>query len=141
MLYINDWSINKLKKHFARYKIHAHCPNGSWQTKRYIQIYIDKKKPDLHYEYIIDSNWTGRVELHFEGEQWENNYGLLVDSLIDKTQNCDELSWSEWHCGYRCQPTLQKMRERLTLIQEVALPSHFQLATKHNYRLLLSAKT
>lgn len=101
MLYINDWSINMLKSKFTNYTINAHCPPGSWQTKRYIQMYIDGYDYDLHFEYRIDKNWNGRVELHFE-ENWEDKYGVLIDHLINNTQNCDELTWSEWHYGYRC---------------------------------------
>ena len=41
MLYINDWSIKELKKHFCSYKINPWSPSGSWQTSRHIQIFID----------------------------------------------------------------------------------------------------
>ena len=101
MLYINDWSANWLKQRFNNHNIYVHSPSGSWQTKRYIQIFIDDDH-DLHYEYRIDSQWNGRVELHFEGD-WEGKYGVLIDSLINNTQNSDELNWSEWAHGYRCQ--------------------------------------
>lgn len=102
MLYINDWSINMLKNKFPRLNISPKCPSGSWQTSRYIQIYIDGYDHDLHYEYRIDGNWNGRVELHFEGD-WETKYGILIDRLMNNTQNSDELIWSEWDYGYRCQ--------------------------------------
>lgn len=101
MLYINDLSINMLKKKFSAYVINAKCPPGSWQTSRYIQLYLERYDHDIHYEYRIDSNWDGRVELHFEGD-WENNYGVLIDRLMNNTQNCDEITWSEWDYGYRC---------------------------------------
>lgn len=102
MLYINEWSIDLLKKKFPSYNISAKCPSGSWQTSRYIQIYLEGYDTDLHYEYKIDSGWNGRVELHFEGS-WESKYGVLIDRLMNNTQNCDNLTWSEWSCGYRCQ--------------------------------------
>ena len=103
MLYINNWSIKMLKQKFPNYKVTSYCPSGSWQTSRYIQIHIDAYNDNnLHYEYRIDSNWEGRIELHFEGD-WETKYGLLIDRLINNTQNSDELIWSEWHYGYRCQ--------------------------------------
>lgn len=102
MLYINDLSINMLKKKFSAYVINSKCPPGSWQTSRYIQLYLERYDYDIHYEYRIDSNWDGRVELHFEGD-WENNYGVLIDRLMNNTQNCDEITWSEWDYGYRCQ--------------------------------------
>ena len=102
MLYINDWSINMLKKKFSAYDINEKCPPGSWQTSRHIQFYLKGYNHDIHYEYRIDSNWNGRVELHFEGD-WENNYGVLIDRLMNNTQNCDEITWSEWDYGYRCQ--------------------------------------
>ena len=41
MLYINNWSIKMLKQKFPNYKVTSYCPSGSWQTSRYIQIYID----------------------------------------------------------------------------------------------------
>ncbi len=104
MLYINDWSINILKNKFPGLNIKPKCPSGSWQTSRYIQIYIDGYDHDLHYEYRIDGNWNGRVELHFEGD-WETKYSILIDRLINNTQNSDELIWSEWDYGYRCQHT------------------------------------
>lgn len=86
-------------------KIESYYPSGSWQTSRYVQIFIDGYDHDLHYEYRIDGGWNGRVELHFEGEDWETKYGALIDRLMNDTQNCDDLTWSEWDCGYRCQHT------------------------------------
>ena len=46
-------------------KIESYCPSGSWQTSRYVQIFIDGHDHDMHYEYRIDGGWNGRVELHF----------------------------------------------------------------------------
>lgn len=92
-----------LQQKFPNHKVTSHCPSGSWQTSRYMQIHIDAyNDKNLHYEYRIDGNWEGRVELHFEGD-WETKYGLLIDRLINNTQNSDELIWSEWNYGYRCQ--------------------------------------
>lgn len=102
MLNINDWSINKLENSLKGHKISANSPSGSWQTSRYIQIFIDGFEHDLHFEYRIDGDWNGRVELHFEGN-WESKYGVLIDSLMNNTQNSEELTWSEWYYGYRCQ--------------------------------------
>ena len=102
MLYITDWSINMLKKEYPNYAINSNCPHKSWQKSRYVQLFIDGYDHDLHYEYRIDGGWNGRVELHFEGN-WDTKYSALIDYLIDNTQNCDELKWSEWTYGYRCQ--------------------------------------
>ena len=102
MLYINEWSANQLKNKYNNLDIYVKCPYGSWQTKRYIQIFLDGYDHDLHYEYRIDRQWNGRVELHFEGN-WETKYGVLIDRLMNNTQNSDELYWSEWDYGYRCQ--------------------------------------
>lgn len=118
MLYINPWSIEMLKKKFPNYRISSYCQQGSWQTSRYIQIYIDGYDDDIHYEYRIDGGWNGRVELHFEGE-WEAKYNVLIDHLMNKTQNCDELIWSEWHYGYRCQH-LQKINTIEELYQTMS---------------------
>ena len=93
-----------LEQKYSNYKVTTYCPSGSWQTSRYIQVHIDEyNDKNLHYEYRIDGNWEGRVELHFEGDDWETKYGFLIDRLINNTQNCDELTWSEWNYGYRCQ--------------------------------------
>ena len=102
MLYINDWSIIFLKERFPNYTIEAYCPSGSWQTSRYIQVYLAGYDNNVHFEYRIDSNWNGRVELHFEGD-WESKYGVLIDRLMNSTQNSEDLNWSQWHYGYRCQ--------------------------------------
>lgn len=103
MLYINDWSIKMLENKFPSHDIKAKCPYKSWQTSRYIQVYIAGQDHDLHYEYRIDNEWNGWVELHFEGEDWEKKYNVLIDQLMNNTQNCEELTWSEWEYGYRCQ--------------------------------------
>ena len=102
MLYINEWSANQLKNKYNNLDIYVKCPYGSWQTKRYLQIFLDGYDHDLHYEYRIDRQWNGRVELHFEGN-WETKYGVLIDRLMNNTQNSDELYWSKWDYGYRCQ--------------------------------------
>lgn len=102
MARIYDWTANIIKEKFPEYQIIPYCPSGSWQTSRYIQIYIPSQDHDLHYEYRIDHNWDGRLELHFEGN-WEEKYGNLIDDLMDLTQNNDNLIWSSWQFGYRCQ--------------------------------------
>jgi len=101
MLYIDNSLEQELKKKYPDFKVNAYCPYRSRQTSRYIQIFIDGCDHDLHYEYIIDSDWEGRVELHFEGN-WEEKFGVLIDKLINKTQNRDELTWDEWEYRYRC---------------------------------------
>ena len=104
MLYINDWSVKMLQDKYQDYTLKSYSPSGSWQKSRYVQIFIDGYDDDLHYEYLIDGGWNGRVELHFEGD-WETKYGALIDQLMNDTQNSDDLIWSEWDCGYRCQHT------------------------------------
>ena len=101
MLHIDNWSVEMLKKKYPNYTIKAPWKSGSWQTSRYIQLLIAGMDDDIHYEYRIDSNWEGRVELHFEGD-WEAKYSILIDRLMDNTQNCDELTWSGWAYGYSC---------------------------------------
>lgn len=113
MLPINPWTFNYLKEYFSQNNLSPYYPSGSWQTSRYIQIFIPSQDRDLHYEYRIDHNWDGRVELHFE-ENWEEKYGLLIDTLMDYTQNNEQLNWSEWRYGYRCQLTTKiERREEL----------------------------
>ena len=82
MLPINTWTFNFLKAHFSQNEISSYFPSGSWQTSRYIQVFIPSQDKDLHYEYCIDHNWDGRVELHFE-ENWEDKYALIIDKLMD----------------------------------------------------------
>lgn len=123
MLYINKWSINQLENKYKNHKMNVHCPSGSWQTNRYIQIYIDGYGHDLHYEYRIDRQWNGRVELHFEGN-WETKYGVLIDRLINNTQNSDELNWTEWTYGYRCQHskkinTIDELFETMSYMMDI----------------------
>jgi len=104
-LYINEGTVQQLQEQFknklsVELETNIHCPSGTWQTSRYIQIFIPEQNHDLHYEYRIISNsskdWVGRVELHFESEQV---YADLIDKLINLTQNDELLNWS----GYRCQ--------------------------------------
>ncbi len=117
MLPINTFTFNFLKEHFSRYEIQENCPSGSWQTSRYIQIYIPSQDRDMHYEYRIDRDWNGRVELHFEGD-WEDKFGAIVDRLMDQTQNNERLNWSEWDAGYRCQliQTIETHEELLSAL-------------------------
>lgn len=112
-----------LKDKYPSCDIEAYCPHNSWQTSRFIQFFIDGFDHDLHYEYRIDKKWTGRVELHFE-DDWENKYGVLIDRLMDNTQNCDELNWSEWDCGYRCQHsqkinTIEELYQTMSYMMEL----------------------
>ena len=102
MLQIHERTFELLKEHFSEKEIIPHDPQRSRQTSRYIQIYIPQQNKNLHYEYLIDRNWDGRIELHFEGD-WRNKYRLIIDKLMDYTQNNEQLSWSEWRDGYRCQ--------------------------------------
>lgn len=91
-LYINDWTIEKVKKHFYNFKISVHSPSGSWQTSRHIQFFVEGYDNDLHYEYRIDGKWNGRVELHFEGDWNRRNMPpllLIMHCLIFKaSKNC-----------------------------------------------------
>ena len=102
MLPIYNYTSDIIKDKFPNHKVSPHCPSGSWQTSRYIQVYIPSQDKDLHFEYCIDHNWEGHLELHFEGN-WENKYGNLIDDLMDLTQNNDNLVWSSWQYGFRCQ--------------------------------------
>ena len=110
MLYINDWSIKELKKHFCSYKINPWSPSGSWQTSRHIQIFIDGYDDMLEYyelgedDLLEEDEDFERLEgeVNFEGD-WDTKYGALIDRLMNATQNSEELTWSEWTYGYRCQ--------------------------------------
>jgi len=111
MLYINEWTYNQLAERLSRVstniKTTLHCPYGSWQTSRYIQVFIPNQNDDrLHYEYHIDSSsWEGYVELHFEDDGtngWGKKYGGIINELMNQTRNDESLKWEEWGAGYRC---------------------------------------
>lgn len=68
------------------------------QCKRWIQISSPIKDPNVHYEYI-----SGKVELHFEGEECEMKYREIIDFLILKTEDSETFVWDSWGYGYRCQ--------------------------------------
>lgn len=123
MLYINNYLEQELKKKYPDFEVNAYCPYRSRQTSRYIQIFINGCDHDLHYEYIIDSDWEGRVELHFEGN-WEEKFGVLIDKLINRTQNCDELTWDYWDGGYRCRhsnkiDTIEELFQTMSYMMDV----------------------
>lgn len=102
MLYIDNKSIQLLQKEYPNL-IDFSCQPKTWQTSRYIKVYINNHyDKDIHYEYRISNKWNGRVELHFEGDDWETKYSELIDYLMDNTQNSDVLEWSEWSNGFRC---------------------------------------
>lgn len=100
-LRIDEWSIEELRKRLdGKFSIEPYSPSGSWQTSRYIQIVLDGYDGNtLHYEYRVDGDWNGRLELHFEGEL-KPEYASLVDHLIDETQNCEDITSFEWGWGY-----------------------------------------
>lgn len=103
MLNINEQLEQRLRDQFSNRKFgESYYPSGTWQISRYIQILTSLEDESIHYEYCIDSNWDGRVELHFEGEDWEQKYSQLIEELRDRTQYNEDLAWSKWDCGYRC---------------------------------------
>ena len=55
MLYINEWSVKMLKDKYPcpDYLVSPYCPPGSWQTSRYVQIFIDGYDRNLHYELLL----------------------------------------------------------------------------------------
>jgi hypothetical protein len=123
MLSIDNSLEQELKKKYPGFEVNAYCPYRSRQTSRYIQIFIDGCDHDLHYEYIIDSDWEGRVELHFEGN-WKEKFGVLIDKLINRTQNYDELTWDYWDCGYRCRhskkiDTIEELFQTMSYMMDV----------------------
>jgi hypothetical protein len=111
MLRIHEWTFERLKERFSEKEIKLHSKPKSRQTSRYIQIYIPQQDKNLHYEYLIDPNWDGRIELHFEGD-WINS--SIIDELMDYTQHNEQLSWSEWMDGYRCQ-----LKRKIDILQDL----------------------
>lgn len=70
-----------------------------WQHNRYIQIRTPIKDENVHYEAV-----NGRVELHFECDDYESKYGNLIEFLMEQTQSAQEYEWSSWNNGewFRC---------------------------------------
>ena len=103
MLSINEQLEQQLKGRFPNLTFgESYYTPGTWQSSRYIQILTPLNDENIHYEYCIDSDWNGRIELHFEGEDWESKFNQLIEELRDRTQNNEDLAWSVWDCGYRC---------------------------------------
>ncbi|WP_300704380.1 DUF262 domain-containing protein [Bacteroides sp.] len=67
------------------------------QYNRFIQVPTPIKDTHVHYEICCNS-----VELHFEGEDWDEKYKRLIDFLMTKTESQLLLEWEVWNCGYRC---------------------------------------
>lgn len=89
---IDNNCLKLIRNHFSGQKdVWEKIPDGSWQTSRYIQISSAINDRTIHYEYRViqdkDGNWNGKIELHFEGEDWGNKYGSIIDALLDRTQN------------------------------------------------------
>lgn len=104
MLSINEQLEHLLKERFPNRSFgESYYAPGTWQSSRYIQILTPLNDKNIHYEYCIDSDWNGRIELHFEGEDWDPKYNQLIEELSDRTQYREDLIWSNWDCGYRCQ--------------------------------------
>ena len=127
-LSINEHTISELRKLYP--DLSAECKPNTRQTSRSIMFPIEGMEKDIHFEYRIESvwygnnnEWFGRVECHFEGE-WETKYATLIDTLMDHTQNYDELTWSGWEHGYRCQHnikigSIEVLKETLSYMTEL----------------------
>lgn len=122
MLKIDDWSIEQIKnRYLKKYRMQINCPPRSWQTSRYIQLYLDGYD-NMHFEYRITGKGNGRVELHFEGDL--EKYYVLIDNLMNFTQNSEELIWSDWGEGYRCKHykkinTIEELFQTMTYMIEL----------------------
>ncbi len=84
-------------------KEHIYHVKGKY---RWIQIFTPKKDENLHYEVI-----NGKIELHFEGDEYASKYEKLIDYLMSKTENKEDFVWGEWESGYRCQWTKELNNE------------------------------
>ena len=125
MLSINSWLEKQLKKQFPNLRFgESYYQSGTWQTSRFIQILTPLPDTMIHYEYCIDSNWDGRIELHFEGNDWEKKYERLIDELQDRTQYSEDLTWYECYSSYRCRfskkiDTLENLYQYLPVFMDV----------------------
>lgn len=71
---IDQYLYNYLKGFWVDKKLHGVFPSRTWQYNRYIQISTPVNDSSIHYEYRIDNEWNGLVELHIEGRYTQTDY-------------------------------------------------------------------
>jgi hypothetical protein len=104
MVSINNHLETQLRQRFSNREFgECYSASGTWQTSRYIQILTPFPDSNIHYEYRIDGDWNGRIEIHFEGDGWEDKYDWLIEELREQTQHKEDLNWYNWDYGYMCQ--------------------------------------
>ena len=75
--------------------------DGRWYVNRYFQIPTPIEDFHLHYEVCHNS-----VELHFEGDDYEDKYLPLIETLMAETENKPNIDWKGFGCGYCCVSTI-----------------------------------
>ena len=100
---IDQYLYNYLKGCWVDKKFHGVFPSRTWQYNRYIQISTPVNDSSIHYEYRIDNEWNGLVELHIEGRYTQTDYMRFLRYLQKQTETNPDLSWHQWgKCKGRC---------------------------------------
>lgn len=100
---IDQYLYNYLKGFWVDKKFHGVFPSRTWQYNRYIQISTPVNDSSIHYEYRIDNEWNGLVELHIEGRYTQTDYMRFLRYLQKQTETNPDLSWHQWgKCKGRC---------------------------------------
>lgn len=83
---IDQYLYNYLKGCWVDKKFHGVFPSRTWQYNRYIQISTPVNDSSIHYEYRIDNEWNGLVELHIEGRYTQTDYMRFLRYLQKQTE-------------------------------------------------------
>lgn len=70
------------------------------EPNRYFQIPTPINDTNIHYEVCPHT-----VELHFEGEEYEEKYSALIEFLEAETEMTPNVDWKGFGCGYSCVTT------------------------------------
>ena len=117
---INDGLYKQLKSHFKNREF----GEPPYCTSCYIQLLTPIKDENIHYEYLIEKDEEGCIELHFEGENWKQKYDGIIEELYNRTQHNNDLLWENWEYGYRCKyikkiENLKDLIDHLTVFMNI----------------------
>lgn len=93
---LSDYIKKFVSKHWKGKTVRPLFAAGQWQYNRCIQISTPLANNDIHYEYCIERDWNGHVELHFEGRYGQKEYIRVLNYLKDQSNREKCLSWHSW---------------------------------------------
>ncbi len=96
---VDDVKFTIREKYGNKKRIYAYCRPRSWQQSRFIQITTPIRDADIHYEYFEE-----RVQLHFEGKYFLDEYRPFREYLYEQTKDKTGFEWKKWqhHQKGRC---------------------------------------